>query len=193
MSIRSKTILVLVLAAGWPAVTLVQAQPAPERRERPRTGFRRRRPGPPRWGPEGRERMYARMAERYLDRFTSTYELTDEQREEVRLRLEELVALYPRHHLVDDARTLIGDCYFDQGDYSRALEHYIRVIKENPEGDRFPTAALQAAFAYDNLGETEKARAVLEEVVRRFPGSEEALRAEERLRLLAPTPPEKNG
>ncbi len=82
---RQMAAAILILGAGWVFVTPGRAQEPGERgprRSRARFGFT----------PDDRERMYERVAEHYLERFASNYELTNEQREAVRARLEQLKA-----------------------------------------------------------------------------------------------------
>jgi len=104
------------------------------------------------------------------------------------LRFEELAALYPGHNLADDARFMVGENYYEQKDYLRALEHYSRVITNYPNGNRFAAAALKTAFTYEYLGDVEKAKVILNELIRRFPDGEEARQAGERLLLIDGNP-----
>lgn len=50
------------------------------------------RGGPSSFTPEGREHMYNHMVDRYVDRATRSYELTDAQKQQVRAQLEEVKA-----------------------------------------------------------------------------------------------------
>ena len=82
------TVLFLLVAVGWVASPAAWAQ---MRGGRMRGGPRGGR-GPMTLTPEQRAEMYDRVAEHHLRHYTEDYELTDEQRETVRQKLDELKA-----------------------------------------------------------------------------------------------------
>jgi tol-pal system protein YbgF len=95
--------------------------------------------------------------------------------------LRAFIAKYPRHDYADNAQYWIGEAYYAQKDFARALGEFRKVIEVYPRGNKVPDALLKVGYCHLALGQTEKARAVLEQVVTRYPKSEPAALATKRL------------
>ena len=88
---------------------------------------------------------------------------------------------YPRHDYADNAQYWLGEAFYAQKDYPHALSEFRNVIETYPRGNKVPDALLKVGYCYQALGQTEKARAVLEQVVNLYPKTEPAALASKRL------------
>jgi tol-pal system protein YbgF len=88
---------------------------------------------------------------------------------------------YPRHDYADNAQYWLGEAFYAQKDYPHALSEFRNVIETYPRGNKVPDALLKVGYCYQALGQTEKARAVLEQVVNLYPKTEPASLAAKRL------------
>jgi tol-pal system protein YbgF len=88
---------------------------------------------------------------------------------------------YPRHDFADNAQYWLGEAHYAQQDYARALLEFRNVIETYPRGNKVPDALLKVGYCYQALGQSEKARAVLEQVVNLYPKTPPAVIAAKRL------------
>src|SRR5690606_34317546 len=95
------------------------------------------------------------------------------------------LATHPRHDYADNAQYWLGEAYYAQNDYRQALGEFRIVIETYPRGNKVPDALLKVGYCYQALGQTDKARAVLEQVVNLYPKSEPATLAATRLHASA--------
>jgi tol-pal system protein YbgF len=82
----------------------------------------------------------------------------------------------------DDAQFMIGEACLRQGQYSRAILEYNRVVVSYRSGDRTAAALLRLADAFAAIGDDIDAKLSLQKVVNGYPGSGEANEAWRRLR-----------
>ncbi|MBZ0118529.1 MAG: tetratricopeptide repeat protein, partial [Sandaracinaceae bacterium] len=71
----------------------------------------------------------------------------------------------------DNAHYWRGEIHFARRDYARAAAEMQRLIERYPNGNRVPDAMLRLGICLERLGETARARAVLQELRSRFPQS----------------------
>jgi tol-pal system protein YbgF len=95
--------------------------------------------------------------------------------------LRAFLARYPRHDYADNAQYWIGEAFYVQQDYGRALIEFRTTIETYPRGNKVPDALLKVGYCYLALGQGDKARAVLEQVVSLYPKTEPATLAARRL------------
>jgi tol-pal system protein YbgF len=88
---------------------------------------------------------------------------------------------YPRHDYADNAQYWLGEAFYAQKDYPHALGEFRNVIETYPRGNKVPDALLKVGYCYSALGQGDKARAVLEQVVNLYPKTEPAALATKRL------------
>jgi tol-pal system protein YbgF len=91
------------------------------------------------------------------------------------------IAHHPRHDYADNAQYWIGEVFYAQKDYARALVEFRKVIEVYPRGNKVPDALLKLGYCHQAMGQGEKGRAMLEQVVNRYPKSEPAMLAAKRL------------
>jgi tol-pal system protein YbgF len=88
---------------------------------------------------------------------------------------------YPRNDYADNAQYWLGEVYYAQKDYQHALAEFRATIETYPRGNKVPDALLKVGFCYQSLGQADKAKAVLEQVVNLYPKTEPAALAARRL------------
>ena len=91
---------------------------------------------------------------------------------------------YPNSDFADNAQYWLGECYYGLKEYDQAILEFDAVRRKYPKGDKVPAALLKHGFALAELGDKVDARLILQELVDRFPQSEEAGRAKQRLKTL---------
>lgn len=95
---------------------------------------------------------------------------------------------HPASDLAPNAAYWLGEAYYVTRDYASAANAFERVARDWPASQKAPDAFLKLGFAQAELKRTDAARATLGEVVARFPDTEAARLARERLRRLTPGP-----
>ena len=90
---------------------------------------------------------------------------------------------YPNSEMADDAQYWIGESYFRQRDFNRAILEFNDVLKYR-RGDRVPAALLRQAQAFMEIGDKTDARLILQKLVNDHPKSVEAQEAKVRLQDL---------
>lgn len=93
---------------------------------------------------------------------------------------------YPSSELAPNAAYWLGEAYYVTRDYANAAGAFERVARDWPASQKAPDALLKLGYAQAELRRTEAARATLGEVVARFPETDAARLARERLRKLSP-------
>lgn len=88
----------------------------------------------------------------------------------------------PASDLADNAQYWIGECYYAQRDYDPAIQEFLKVPTDYPQGDKVPAALLKTGYSFLQLEDRASARRYLNQVVEQFPNSEEAVSARNKLR-----------
>jgi tol-pal system protein YbgF len=91
---------------------------------------------------------------------------------------------YPNTDLASNAQFYIGEISYQQGDYKDAIAQYNLVLNNYPQSYKLSASMLKKGMAELELGMKATGIRDLKEVVRRFPGSDEARRAQAKLREL---------
>ena len=92
---------------------------------------------------------------------------------------------YPNSEYADNSQYWLGETYFVKQDYAAAIEQYQKLITNYPASKKQSHALLKIGYSFQRLGELDKARAVLEDLQTRFPGSTAARLAAERVQQIA--------
>lgn len=87
----------------------------------------------------------------------------------------------PGHDFADNAQYWLGESFYGRKDYPHALAEFRTTIETYPRGNKVPDALLKVGYCYGAMGQADKARAVLEQVVNLYPNSEPAALASKRL------------
>jgi tol-pal system protein YbgF len=96
-------------------------------------------------------------------------------------RFQELIERYPKSERADNAQFWIGEIYYREKWYKKAILEYEKVIEKYPKGNKVPAALLKQGLAFENIGDKSNSRIILEDLIKRYPKSNEAKIAREKL------------
>lgn len=91
---------------------------------------------------------------------------------------------YPKHTLADNAQYWIGEAYYSQKEYQKALAEFRKVVDNYPNENKAPDALLKTAYSYLELNAREKAIEALKLLIEKYHSSEAAARAKAKLQEL---------
>ena len=101
-----------------------------------------------------------------------------------RNKFRELIERYPKSERADNAQFWIGEIYYREKWYEKAILEYQKVIENYPKGNKVPAALLKQGFAFLNLGDKTNSRIILQELIRKYPKTNEAKIAQDKLKEL---------
>lgn len=87
---------------------------------------------------------------------------------------EEFMRRYPKSPNADNAQFWIGEIYYRDKWYEKAILEYQKVIENYPNGNKVAASLLKQGLAFFNIGDKTNARLILEELVRKYPKTNEA-------------------
>jgi tol-pal system protein YbgF len=96
----------------------------------------------------------------------------------------QLIDNYPQSPQADNAQFWIGETYYQEKWYEKAILEYQKVIEKYPSGNKAPAALLKQGLSFLNIGETNNARLVFKELVAKHPSTNEAGIAKQKLESL---------
>ena len=115
--------------------------------------------------------------------YTSGKQAFDEgDSETAKKRFQELIDRYPNSENADNAQFWIGEIYYREKWYEKAILEYQEVIEKYPKGNKVPSALLKQGLAFQNIGDKANSRLILEDLVKKYPKSNEAKIAQEKLK-----------
>jgi len=98
------------------------------------------------------------------------------------------IKFYPNTDLAGNSYFYMGELQFRAGSYAAAIPNYDQVLQNFPSGNKAATAQLKKGYALLELGKADEGKAELQKLIQRYPRTNEALQAKERLRKgLGPT------
>ena len=154
----------------WPA-------PGPEGRPAPRRsggatapGSARRAATPSTPAPAPRE-LYSQA---YADFARGNYDLAIQG-------FSEYIRNYPGTDFTDNAQYWIGECLYGKKLYAEAIEAWNVLFRDYPSSDKLPDARVKKGMALEKLGRRSQALIEYRYVVDRFPNTQAARIARERL------------
>lgn len=103
---------------------------------------------------------------------------------DARKMLESLLKEHPSHSLAGNARFWVGETYYEEKDYDNAILTYEEVLEKHKKSPKAPAAMLKQAYAFLELRDRKAARGILKELVDKYPDTEQAKAAAERLKKL---------
>ncbi len=99
-----------------------------------------------------------------------------------REKFQALLAAHPASDNADNAQFWIGESYYRENWYEKAIMEYQKVIENYPDGNKVPASLLKQGLAFYNLDEKANARLILQEMISRYPDSNEAKIARDKLK-----------
>lgn len=100
------------------------------------------------------------------------------------LGFRELAAAYPDGQLADNTQYWLGETYYVTQEYDHAAAAFQRVLDGWPRSRKAPDAMLKLGYTQVEQGKAAEGRATLEQLVSRYPDSDAAGLARERLQRL---------
>lgn len=88
---------------------------------------------------------------------------------------------HPNTALTDNALYWLGECYYRQGKFARALEQFDQILARFAGGDQVASALLKKGYAYLEMGQRAQGIVQLQKVVCEHPGTDQAALARQRL------------
>lgn len=92
---------------------------------------------------------------------------------------ESFLQRFPNNSYASNAQFWLGDCYFNQQQYSLAIQEFNRVISDYQGAAKAPDALYKIAVAHLQLGQSDDARNVVELLNQRYPNSTATQKARE--------------
>jgi tol-pal system protein YbgF len=91
---------------------------------------------------------------------------------------------YPNSDLAPNARYWLGETYYRENDYQKAIEAYNQVELQYPRSEKVPDAIFKKGLAYLELKDKERAESAFRQVITLYPKSPQAGKASDRLSKL---------
>jgi len=104
--------------------------------------------------------------------------------EAARSGFEAIIKDFPNSEQADNAQFWIGEIYYREKWYEKAILEYQKVIETYPKGNKVPASLLKQGFAFISLGDKANARLILKELSKNFPESNEGKIALQKLKEL---------
>ena len=101
-----------------------------------------------------------------------------------RKKFQELIEKFPKSERADNAQFWIGEIYYREKWYEKAILEYQKVIENYPKGNKVPASLLKQGLAFLNLGDKTNSRLILEELIKKHPKSNEAKIAKDKVKRL---------
>jgi len=98
-----------------------------------------------------------------------------------RTGFQEFIKRYPKSTIADSAQFWVGEIYYRQKWYEKAILEYQKVIENYPKGNKVQASLLKQGFSFFNLGDKSNARLILKELINKYPSSNEAKIAKQKL------------
>ncbi len=97
---------------------------------------------------------------------------------------EQFITSYPEHTLADNALYWIGECYYSQKKYGNAINKFTELITKYKDADKLAAAILKKGYAQIELGNREEGIKTLKTLISKYPLSEEASLAQQKIKEL---------
>lgn len=88
---------------------------------------------------------------------------------------------YPNSEFSDNVQFWIGECYYFEKKYEKAIVEYDKVVKNFPGGNKTSYALLKQGLSFLKLGDRDSARLLLQQVTKDFPNTSQARMARAKL------------
>lgn len=102
--------------------------------------------------------------------------------ESARVKFGTFLKKYPKSENADNAQFWIGETYYREKWYEKAILEYQKVIETYPKGNKVQASLLKQGLAFLNLGDKSNSRLILKELVKKYPKSNEAKVALQKLK-----------
>lgn len=121
-------------------------------------------------------------AKEYYEQARQAYD--NGQLDKARQVFQKLIQSSPKSEYADNAQFWIGESYYREKWYERAILEYQKVIEKYPKGNKVPVAMLKQGMALAQIGEKSSARLIFEKLIKDYPKASEAKIAAKKLKEL---------
>jgi tol-pal system protein YbgF len=97
---------------------------------------------------------------------------------------QQFLMTYPKSDIADNAQYWLGEAYYVSRDFTNAAGAFRAVVDQWPSSRKAPDALLKLGYSQAELKRPSEARATLTDVTKRFPDSDAARLAAERLKQM---------
>jgi len=101
--------------------------------------------------------------------------------EKAREGFQEFTKRFPNSQNADNAQFWIGEIYYREKWYEKAIVEYQKVVENYPKGNKIRSAMLKQGYAFLNIGDKANARLILKELINKYPDTTEAQLATQKL------------
>ncbi len=105
--------------------------------------------------------------------------------EDSRLAFKKFLERYPESKLAGNAQFWIGECYYKEKKYQKAINAYQTVLDKYPNGNKIKDSMLKQGMAFARIGDTTAARILFSRLIKNFPDSNQAMIAKKQMEKLA--------
>ncbi len=102
-----------------------------------------------------------------------------------RAGFDRIIKDFPKSEHADNAQFWIGEIYYREKWYEKAILEYQKVIENYPKGNKVPASLLKQGFAFLSLGDKANARLILKELAKKYPETNEGKIAVQKLREIS--------
>jgi tol-pal system protein YbgF len=102
------------------------------------------------------------------------------------------IKFYPNTDLAGNAYFYLAELEYKAGDFKKSIENYDLVLQNFPSGNKATAAQLKKGFALIELGQEDEGSQELKHVIQRYPKSNEATQARDKLRKMGAGPATKS-
>ena len=120
------------------------------------------------------------------DLYTSSKQAFDQgDFEAARKGFHKIITDFPTSENADNAQFWIGEIYYREKWYEKAILEYQKVIENYPKGNKVPASLLKQGFAFLSLGDKANARLILNELAKKYPDTNEGKIAVQKLKEIS--------
>jgi tol-pal system protein YbgF len=105
--------------------------------------------------------------------------------ESAREGFQKLIKNHPKSKNVDNAQFWVGEIYYHEKWYEKAILEYQKVVEKYPKGNKVQASLLKQGFSFFNLGDKANARLIFTELIKKYPKSNEAKIAKKKLKVIS--------
>jgi tol-pal system protein YbgF len=134
---------------------------------------------------QGKEQGTGSVAETtsFEDAYKDAYEIFQKgEYKAAREKFQKYLETHPGSKYADNALYWIGESYYNERSYEKAIVAYDDVVKKYPDGGKTPAALLKQGMAFSSLGDKKSANAIFKKIVEGYPKSEQAATAKKKLK-----------
>lgn len=99
-----------------------------------------------------------------------------------REKFQKYLETYPNSKYSENALYWIGESYYSEKNYERAIVVFDDVGKKHPDGAKAPAALLKQGMAFSALGDKKSANAIFRQLIEKYPKSDQAETAKKKLK-----------